>query len=62
MDSKERRTLDTIREGLVLIWQQKHLAKTGNPYATLGDPGPSQEELNEGSEIIYAHLQLRGLI
>lgn len=60
MENKERKFLDTIREGLLLC-QQKRIKLMGNPYAAIQEE-PDHKELNIDSTIIYAHLKLRSLV
>lgn len=60
MEQKDRKIIDTIREGLLLC-EQRRIKLMGNPYAALGQE-PDHQELNIDANMIFDHLKMRGLV
>lgn len=55
MEQSDRKIIDGIREGLLLV-QQNRLILTGNPYAALNQE-ICHKTLNIEAELIFNHLR-----
>ncbi len=60
MDARTRKSIDYIREGLLLVQQEK-LKIRGNPYASL-NLEIDHKELNCDAKIVFEHLDKMGVL